>query len=142
MRFIRLGHGHVNIFEDAARSDAEDAVRGLDEIVAFASAVLAAEMVDEGKSGGDLFRLNQKAGPVGFPLFQFHLKLPRYGHRAESFQRIPVRLFSLNGVNIFCESESECTSEMSDGQFSIFGASEENGGVGIPKLERMKEWMK
>lgn len=40
-----------------------------------------------------------------------------------------------NDVN-FYESEGDCTSEMGAGQFSIFGAVEENGGRGSLQEER------
>jgi len=38
---------------------------------------------------------------------------------------IPSRLFRPERCSIFCESESDCTSETRAGQFSIFGAVEE-----------------
>jgi hypothetical protein len=43
---------------------------------------------------------------------------------------------------VFCESESDCTSEMGAGQFSIFGANEEKGEGRFPGLGRLKEGMK
>jgi hypothetical protein len=46
--------GDVNVFEDLAGGDAENAVAGFDEIVAFASGVLTAEDVSEGEAGGEL----------------------------------------------------------------------------------------
>lgn len=47
-------HGDVDILEDLARSDAEDAIGRLDQIVSFASAVLASEMIDEAEAGTEL----------------------------------------------------------------------------------------
>jgi hypothetical protein len=61
------GHGDVDVFEDAARGDADDAVGGFDEVVAFASAVLAAELVGETESGTELLGLDQEACAVGLP---------------------------------------------------------------------------
>ena len=49
------GHGDVDVLEDAAWGDAEDTVGGFDEVVAFASAMLAAEMIDEAEAGTELF---------------------------------------------------------------------------------------
>jgi len=37
----------------------------------------------------------------------------------------------LSSMQIFVERETECTSEMARGQFSIFGAIEENAGRGL-----------
>ena len=53
--FVAQGHGDVDVLEDAAGGDAEDAVGGFDEVVAFASAMLAAEVVDETEAGTELF---------------------------------------------------------------------------------------
>jgi len=53
--FLAQGHGDVDVLEDAARGDAEDTVGGFDEVVALASAMLAAEMVDEAETGTELF---------------------------------------------------------------------------------------
>ena len=40
-------HGDVDVLEDLARGDADDAVGGFDEVVAFAAGVLTSEGVDE-----------------------------------------------------------------------------------------------
>src|SRR4029077_7357146 len=61
------GHGDVDVFEDAARGDADDAVGGFDEVVAFASAVLAAELVGETERGTELLGLDQEACAVVLP---------------------------------------------------------------------------
>ena len=60
-------HWDVNVLEDLATGDADDAVGGLDEVVPFASAVLAAELVGETESGTELLGLNQEACAVGLP---------------------------------------------------------------------------
>jgi hypothetical protein len=75
-RFAEHRHWDIDVLEDAAGGDAEDAVGGFDEVVSFVSAVLAAEMVDEGESGTELFGGDQKARAVGLP-FLFHVALPR-----------------------------------------------------------------
>ena len=40
-------HGNVNVFENLARGDAQDSVARLDQIVAFSSAMLTAEVIGE-----------------------------------------------------------------------------------------------
>jgi hypothetical protein len=54
-RFARQGHGDVDVLEDQARGDAEDAFERFDEVVPFTTAVLAAEMVDEAEGGAEFF---------------------------------------------------------------------------------------
>jgi hypothetical protein len=54
-RFAPQGHGDINVLEDAARGNAENTIGGFDEVVASASAVLAAEVVDEAETGAELF---------------------------------------------------------------------------------------
>ena len=61
------GHQDIDVFEDAARSDAEHAVEGFDEVVAFASGMLAAEMIDEAETGSELFGLHQETCAVRLP---------------------------------------------------------------------------
>ena len=61
-------HGNVDVLEDAAGGDAEDAVGGFDEVVTFASAVLAAEMIDEAERGAELFGFDEETGAVRLPL--------------------------------------------------------------------------
>jgi len=65
-------HEDVDVFENLTRSDAEDSVAGFDEIVALASAVLAAEVVGEAEAGIKLFCFYQETRAVGFPLNGFH----------------------------------------------------------------------
>lgn len=50
-----MRHRNIDVLKDAARSDAEYTVERFDQVVAFASAVLATEMVDEGEIGSELF---------------------------------------------------------------------------------------
>lgn len=52
---MRIGQGDIDIFENLAGCDAKNAVAGFDEIVPFASGVLPAEHIGEGKAGGKLF---------------------------------------------------------------------------------------
>ncbi|SPE28479.1 hypothetical protein SBA2_40042 [Acidobacteriia bacterium SbA2] len=67
-RLPQQGHGDVDVLEDAARGDAEHAVGRFDEIVALASAVLAAEMVDEAETGTELLGFDEEACAVCLPL--------------------------------------------------------------------------
>jgi hypothetical protein len=64
----RSAHRYVNIFENLPRGDAENSVGGLNQVIAFASAVLSAEMVGEAEVRAELFGFDKKAGAVGFPL--------------------------------------------------------------------------
>ena len=57
-RALDVGHGNVDILEDLARSDCDYAVGRLNEIVTFLTAVLAAEMVDEAKTGVELLGID------------------------------------------------------------------------------------
>ena len=68
VRFVMQGHGDVDVLEDAARGDAEYAVGGFHEVVTFASAVLAAEMVDEAETGAELFGFYEETGAIRLPL--------------------------------------------------------------------------
>jgi len=61
-------HGNVNVLEDLAGSDAHDAVGRFDEVVAFASGVLATERIDEAEAGTELLGLHQEASAVRLPL--------------------------------------------------------------------------
>ena len=61
-------HGDVNIFEDLAGSDAEDSVTGFDEIVTFAAAMLAAEVVGETEAGVELLGFDQETRAICLPL--------------------------------------------------------------------------
>ena len=48
-------HRNVDVLEDPARSDAEDSIAGLDEVVAFPAAVLTSKLISETESGIELF---------------------------------------------------------------------------------------
>ncbi len=67
-RFVRQRHANVDVLEDAARRDAEHAVGGFDEVIAFAAAVLAAEVIDEAETGAELFGFDEEACAVCGPL--------------------------------------------------------------------------
>ncbi len=77
LTFGKRWHGNVDVFEDTPRSDAENALGRLDQIVAFPAAVLATEVIDEGESGVELFCLNQKASAVRLPFRHFHWRAPK-----------------------------------------------------------------
>lgn len=44
------GHRDVNVFENLFGSDAQDAIAGFDEVITFASAMLAAKVIDEAEA--------------------------------------------------------------------------------------------
>lgn len=69
--FFMLRDGDVDVFENLPRSDTKHAI-GFDEVVALASGVLAAERIDEGEVGAELFGLDQEASAIGFPFDRFH----------------------------------------------------------------------
>ena len=68
MRAVPKRHGNVDILEDLARSDSDHAIAGLDEVVAFAAPVLAAEMIDEAEIGTELLGFHQESRAVCRPL--------------------------------------------------------------------------
>jgi hypothetical protein len=61
-------HGHVDIFEQLARSDTAHTVGRFDEVVSFLTAMLAAEGIDEEKRFGELFGSDQKARAIYQPV--------------------------------------------------------------------------
>jgi len=61
-------HGDVDVLEDAARGDAEHAVGGFDEVIAFTATMLAAEVIDEAERGTELFGFDEEACAVCGPL--------------------------------------------------------------------------
>ena len=70
-------HGNVNVFEDSARSDAEDPITGFHQIVALTAGVLPSKMVGEGEIGIELFSFDKESRAVRFPFNRFHGALPR-----------------------------------------------------------------
>lgn len=48
LRAVAERHGHVDVLEDLARRDADDAVERFDKIISAATGVLAAERIDKG----------------------------------------------------------------------------------------------
>jgi hypothetical protein len=122
-------HGDVDVLKDLARGDADHTIGRFDEVVAFASGMLAAKSVDEAESGAELFGLDQEACAVGCPIFRFHVALTRGCILArETVERDSGRRATGIRLQFSCEGEGDCTSERGVGQFSIFGAVEENGG--------------
>lgn len=100
LTFGERGHGDVNVLEDAAGRYAENAFRGFDQIVTFASAMLAAEVIDEGKSRVELFCLNEKASAVRLPFFDFHWRAPSAIPLARNFE-VPTGLCGLEMPVVF-----------------------------------------
>ena len=67
-RHVVVTHGDVDVLENFSRRDADHAFGGFDEIVAFASGVLAAERIDEAEVRVELLRFDQEASAVRLPL--------------------------------------------------------------------------
>ncbi len=70
--FVGRIHADVNVFEDVARGDAENAVGRLDQVVALAAGVLAPQRISEGEAASELLCVNEKSGAIGLPLGVFH----------------------------------------------------------------------
>src|SRR5579864_6155241 len=66
------GHLDVDDLEDLTGSDAEDAIAGLDQVVASATAMLATKMIGEAESGIELLGFDEKTGAVRLPFHWFH----------------------------------------------------------------------
>ncbi len=65
--------GLVDVFEYGLGSDSSDAVGGLDEVVAGATGLFAAECVDEDERFGELTGAHQETGTIDGPLaFRIH----------------------------------------------------------------------
>jgi hypothetical protein len=132
---IGLHHGNVDVFEDLARSDAEDAVEGLDEVVTFAPTMLTSQMIGKAEGRTELLGFDQEACAIRLPFLNFHGAVPK--------KQFPYLLLNESCClgpcgteqqrNFWCEGEGECTSEWRAGQFSIFGAIEENGEAESPE---------
>lgn len=66
------GHGNVDVLKDLPGGDAEDAFKGFDQVIPFATTVLAAEVIGEAESIVELLGFDQEAGAVGLPFHRFH----------------------------------------------------------------------
>jgi hypothetical protein len=72
-------HRHVNVFEDLARSDAENSLEGFHEVVPLTAAVLATERIGEAEIGVELFGFDQKSSAVCLPFIFSHGAISGYG---------------------------------------------------------------
>lgn len=68
LRFTRIIHHDIHIFENLARRYAQHAVVGLDQVVALATAMLASKMIGEAEIGGELFGSDQESCAIRLPL--------------------------------------------------------------------------
>jgi hypothetical protein len=66
------GHRDVDVLEDLTGSDAENTIGGFDQVVAFATAMLATKMIGEAESGIELLGFDEKTGAVRLPFHWFH----------------------------------------------------------------------
>ena len=136
--FLRSVHADVNVFEDLARGDAQNAIGRFHEVIALTAGVLATERVREAETETELFSFDEKSGAIGFPLgglhgfvlFEFlNLQLQRTTRRPMlAGWPCLLRLICFSGSGLlfsFCEGEGDSTREWARGQFSIFGAIEE-----------------
>ena len=60
-------HGDVDVLENLARSDAENAVEGFDQVVALAATVLASKMVGEAETRAELLGLDEEPCAIRLP---------------------------------------------------------------------------
>lgn len=70
--FFTLRHGDVDVFENLARSDAENAFGGFDQVVALAAAVLTPEVIGEAEGVLEFLGFHQEAGTIGLPFHRSH----------------------------------------------------------------------
>jgi hypothetical protein len=131
---IRLaGERYVNVFKDGLGSDAAYAVRGLDQVIAGASGLFAAERVGEDEWFGELTGAHQETGAVYGPLVvwihgglvsssgvRFQVSGLRCQVSVLSFLRRGLRGFGRYGFKW-----SDCTRSGSMGQFHKNGATVE-----------------
>src|SRR5271169_2086605 len=75
--FIFQADGNVNILKNLARSDADDSIGRLDQVIALASGVLPSEGIDEAEAGTELLGFDQEACAVRLPFHWFHGALTR-----------------------------------------------------------------
>lgn len=92
MRAAGFGGGQrdVNVFKDLARSDAENAIEGFDQIVPATSTVLAPEVVGEAERCGELFCFDEEPGAVRLPFRGFHVGITCCFFVAETTASLPV----------------------------------------------------
>ncbi len=79
---LLLDEGHVNVFKDGLGGNAGYAVGGLDDVVAGAAGLFAAESIDKNEWFGELTGAHKETGAVDGPLaFEGHifLSLPKGG---------------------------------------------------------------
>ena len=77
---LRRREGHVDVFEDSARSDAAKTQRRFDEVVTREAGVFAAESVGEKQRFGELTSMHEEARAVDGPWsFNIHNSLPLGG---------------------------------------------------------------
>ena len=70
IRVVGFRHDDVDVFEDAALGDGDDAV-GLDEVVAGFAGLLTAEAVDEAERRAEDASVDGETGAVGLPGVRF-----------------------------------------------------------------------
>ena len=104
--------GYVDVLEYLARSDAQNAFGGFDQVVALASGVKSSEIVGEGEAGGELFGFDKEAGAVGDPwVCSFH----------EGQSRLSSRFsFSGSGDRVFVGGARVNVRGKEDGVNSVF----------------------
>ena len=127
-------HDDVHVFEELARDDAPNAFGGLDKVVSFMTAVLAAEGIDEEQGFGELFGLDQKTRAIHLPVVSwFHNAYHPLGRE----NRLPINdvrlLTSTAALRNLCRGSrpgcacfllrcGEHTQGEGRGQFHKFGA--------------------
>ncbi len=65
-------HLDIDVFENMARGDAENALIGFDEIITLASAMLTSEMIGEAEGGGELLGFDKETSSIRLPFRRFH----------------------------------------------------------------------
>ena len=72
MKAIPGRHENVDVLEDAARSDAKNALGRFDEVVSFTPTVFPSEVIDEAEAGAELLGFDEEASAIRFPFHRFH----------------------------------------------------------------------
>ena len=121
-------HGHINIFEDVARSDAENPFIGFDQVVSLASAMLATKMIGEAESGSELLGFDRKRVRYVFHSCRFHgaIDLRRLAVVGLTDCRYPLTFPGLESGVFFVKAKENVRAKCDAGQFSIFGAMRKN----------------